>query len=318
MKGPPLFQDLNVIDFHAHFPSSRRDRSGPWQRRLEALPEKRRRAILEAGRPTNDQWRLAWDFPKPEREASSDEEQADRWAAEVDRYGLERVCFVTGGGNDRLAEIVELHPQKFVGFAHHQPFGENAAAELDRAVRDLGLRGYKVLAPTLDGPIADPAGYEVWEVCADHQIPVLIHFGILGAGGGIAYHQNINPIVLHDAAKLFPDVFFVVPHLGCGYITDTLMLCWACPNVYVDTSGSNQWMRWVQGDVTLRDLLRKYLETIGPDRILFGSDSSWFPRGFAVRYLQDQIRELRFMNVGHDVLQRIFATNAARLLNLEA
>jgi predicted TIM-barrel fold metal-dependent hydrolase len=94
------------------------------------------------------------------------------------------------------------------------------------------------------------------------------------------------------------------------------MLCRACPNVNVDTSASNQWMRWVQGDVTLRDLLRKYLETIGPNRIL-GSDSSWFPQGFARRYLQDQIRELRSMNVGHGVLQKIYATNTARLLNLE-
>jgi len=312
-----MYQDLHIIDFHAHFPSSRRQGGAHWERRLQGLSEKRRQAILSSRRQHDEQWRLAWDFPQPEEESPSDEEQAHRWAAEVDRYGLERVCFVTGGGNDHLAEIVAMYPDKFIGFAHHQPFEDGAAAELERAVRDLGLQGYKVLAPTLDKPIADPAAHEVWEVCADYQIPVLIHFGILGAGGGIAHHPNINPIVLHDVAKLFPDVTFIVPHLGCGYITDTLMLCWACPNVCVDTSGSNQWMRWVQGDVTLRNLLRKYLETIGPDRILFGTDSSWFPRGFALRYLQDQIRELRFMNVGHDVLEKIFADNAARLLKIE-
>ena len=43
--------------------------------------------------------------------------------------------------DDCLAEIVWLHPQKLVGFAHHEPFGGNAAVELERAVRDLGLRG---------------------------------------------------------------------------------------------------------------------------------------------------------------------------------
>jgi predicted TIM-barrel fold metal-dependent hydrolase len=313
-----MYQDLHVIDFHSHFPSSEHGGGQRWRKRLQALPDKRRRAILEAGRPPNDQWRLAWDFPRRETASPPDEEQAQRWAEEVTTHGLDRVCFVTGGGNDHLAEIVQLHPDKFIGFAHHEPFADGAAEELERAVEELGLRGYKVLAPTLDRPIADEAAHEVWEVCADHQIPVLIHFGILGAGGGIAYHPNINPIVLHDAAKMFPDVTFVVPHLGCGFITDTLMLCWACPNVYVDTSGSNQWMRWVQGDVTIRSLLRKYLETIGPDRILFGSDSSWFPRGFALRYLQDQVRELRFMNVGQDVLQKVFASNAARLLKIDA
>jgi predicted TIM-barrel fold metal-dependent hydrolase len=250
---------------------------------LQALPERRRRAILEAGRSPSDQWRLACDFPQRERKAPSDEEQAHRQAEEEeeeeDRHGPERVCFVTGGSNDRLAEIVELPPQKLVGCAHHEPFGENAAVELERAARDLGLRGYRVLAPTPARPIADPAGQELSEVCADHQIPLLTYFGILGTGGGIAYHCINTPIVLHDAAKLFPDVSFVVPHLGCGYITDTLMLCWACPNADVDTFASNQWLRWVQGDVTLQDLVRKNLETIGPNRILFGPDSTWVPRG---------------------------------------
>jgi hypothetical protein len=33
--------------------------------------------------------------------------------------------------------------------------------------------------------------------------------------------------------------------------------------------------------------------------------------------LQDQIQELRFMNVGHKVLQKSFAANAARLLELQ-
>ena len=49
--------------------------------------------------------------------------------------------------------------------------------------------------------------------------------------------------------------------------------------------------------LTLEALIRKFYETIGPDRILFGSDSSWFPRGFSIRYLQDQIRACRFMNM---------------------
>ncbi|HID29827.1 MAG TPA: amidohydrolase, partial [Desulfobacterales bacterium] len=150
-----------------------------------------------------------------------------------------------------------------------------------------------------------------------YGIPVLIHFGILGDGGGIAWHQNINPLRLHDVAKAFPGVNFVIPHFGCGYLRETLHLCWACRNVYVDTSGSNDWMRWMPGDLTVKALFRKYLETIGPERIIFGSDSSWFPRGFAVRYLQDQVRACRELGLSHDALQKIFGSNAARLLKIK-
>jgi predicted TIM-barrel fold metal-dependent hydrolase len=68
--------------------------------------------------------------------------------------------------------------------------------------------------------------------------------------------------------------------------------------------------------LTLEDLFQRFYETIGPERILFGSDSSWFPRGFAIRYLLDQIRICRFMNMKHEDLQLIFGGNAARLLNV--
>ena len=73
----------------------------------------------------------------------------------------------------------------------------------------------------------------------------------------------------------------------------------------------------VPGDLSVKDLFRKYLETIGPERIIFGSDSSWFPRGFAIRYLQDQIRDAREIGMSHEQLQLIFGANAARLFKIE-
>jgi len=253
----------------------------------------------------------------PERNTFSDEEQADRWAAEVERYGLRAVGFVTGGGNQNLAKVIARHPEKFVGFAHHYLFGAEAAAELRRAVQEDGMRGYKLLAPTLDRPVEDLDGYPVWEVCAELDIPVLIHFGIQGSGGGIAWHENINPLKLHNVAKDFPEVTFVVPHFGCAWIRETLQLCWACGNVSIDTSGSNQWVRWVDGEWSTKKLFRKYMETIGPERIIFGTDSSYFPRGFAEKYLIDQIRDLRELNYREDDIQLIFGGNAARLVKMD-
>jgi predicted TIM-barrel fold metal-dependent hydrolase len=310
------YQDLRVIDFHVHFPTSQRGSFGP-PRAPQRSPEAEQ-AVRTYAEALRREWRLAWDFPEPEREQHSDEEQADRWAAEVDRYGLDYVGFVTGGGNDNLARVVARHPDKFVGFAHHSPFAEGAADELERAVRTLGLRGYKIIAPALEQPIDDRAAYPVWEKAAELGIPVLIHFGILGGGGGVAWHVNMDPLRLHNVARDFPTVPFVVPHFGCGYVRETLHLCWSCGNVHIDTSGSNQWIRWMPEELTLKALFRKYLETIGAERIVFGSDSSWFPRGFAVRYLQDQIRDCRELNLSAAQLHAIFSGNAARLLRLDA
>jgi hypothetical protein len=158
--------------------------------------------------------------------------------------------------------------------------------------------------------------YPVWEVCERLGIPVLIHFGMLGAGGGISWNGRDNPGLLEQVAKDFPTVEFVVPHFGIQYVKELLFLCWSCQNVSVDTSGSNQWVRWMPYPLTLEDLIRKFYETVGPERIVYGSDSSWFPRGYSIRYLQDQIRACRFMNMPHDAMQKIFGGNAARLFGL--
>ncbi|MCI0713130.1 MAG: amidohydrolase family protein [Chloroflexi bacterium] len=284
---------------------------------IEKRGERRAQILQQQAAAYRDEWRLAWDFGPSEQSPPDDETQAQRWADEIEKYGLRAVVFVTGGGNDHLASIVAKYPNQFIGFAHHYPFADTAADELKRAVTELGLRGYKLLAPNLDRPIEDEVAYPVWEMCAELDIPVLIHFGIQGGGGGIAWHENINPLKLYTVAHDFPDVNFVIPHFGCAWIRETLQLCWACRNVHIDTSGSNQWVRWVDGDWTVKKLFRKYIETLGSERIIFGTDSSYFPRGFAVRYLQDQIRDCRELGLTDMQLRDIFAGNAARLLKMD-
>jgi predicted TIM-barrel fold metal-dependent hydrolase len=241
---------------------------------------------------------------------------ADRWLAELDRYGIDRIAFATGGGNDTLARAVRRHPGRFIGFAHHNPFAPGAADEMRRSVVDLGLRGLKILAPALERRIDDRDLYPVWQIVEELGVPVLIHFGMLGAGGGISWNERDNPGALERVARDFPTIQFVIPHFGIQYVKELLFLCWACENVNVDTSGSNQWVRWMPYPLTLDDLIRKFYETVGPERILFGSDSSWFPRGFSIRYLQDQIRACRFMNLPDAALRKIFGENAIRLFRL--
>ena len=316
-----MYNGLKVIDFHVHFPTQSPwfvdGRSDPREAYAQRRGEKRAQAAREHAMKYNRQWRATWGFEPAERNTYTDEEQADRWAGEVKRYGLRAVGFVTGGGNKPLAKVIQRHPDIFVGFAHHYVFGEGAADELRRAVKEDGMSGYKLLAPTLDRPIEDEAAYPVWEACAELDIPVLIHFGIQGSGGGIAWSENINPLKLHNVAKDFPEVTFVVPHFGCAWIRETLQLCWACGNVSIDTSGSNQWVKWVDGEWDTKKLFRKYMETIGPERIIFGTDSSYFPRGLAEPYLVQQIRDVRELNYREDDIQLIFGGNAARLFKIE-
>src|SRR3984893_6285644 len=114
-----MFEDLHVIDFHAHFPV-RGDvsASGGGVRQYAAgSPAAEQAAYMRAqSERYRAAWRLAWDFPEPEPEPPPEPDPeprpegglpaadalADRWLAELDRYGIDRIAFATGGGNDTL------------------------------------------------------------------------------------------------------------------------------------------------------------------------------------------------------------------------
>ncbi|MFX0202816.1 MAG: amidohydrolase family protein, partial [Candidatus Hodarchaeota archaeon] len=284
-----VFNGLRIIDFHAHFPTAEwANWVSSWQKRLaQRYGEEKAQLLVEQSIKDKEEMRKHWGFAPPEYETFSDEEQAARWVEDLDNKGVERVNFVTGGGNDNLSKIVKLYPDKFTGFAHHNIFSVDASSELERAVKKLDLKGYKIIASAQVKPIDDKSVYPVWETLERLDVPVIIHFGVLGGGGGPSLDlNNMNPLTLWEVAKMFPKIPFVIPHFGAGFLRELLLLCWSCPNIYIDTSGSNRWMHWMPFEMDLKLLFKKIIKTVSPDRLIFGSDSSYFPRGFSTPYLK--------------------------------
>ena len=304
-----MIQNLPIVDFHCHFPVS-----GEW------FPDypKREKADFDVpgSRNQSDIWRKAFNFPQEEPIVDSDEVMASRWIADMDAKGVDKIVWVSGGGNERLAKIVQSHPDRFFGFAHHHPDAPDAETQLRHAFKDLGMKGYKILGPEVETSLSDKRYYPLWEVCEEYKKPVLIHFGLLGAAGGTPDGINISPMSIAKVSRDFPRVNFVVPHFGCTFMGDLLQLCWTRPNVWVDSSGSNQWIRWMPFPLTLEDVIRKFVETVGPGRLIFATDSSWMPRGFASIYLEEQQKIYRFMGLDEGELRAVFSGNAEYLLGL--
>jgi len=123
-----------------------------------------------------------------------------------------------------------------------------------------------------------------------------------------------NPIDLHAVALEFPKVNFVIPHFGAGYFRETLMICDLCPNVHLDTSSSNSWTRYRSESLDLKAVFRKALEVAGPQCLLFGSDSSFFPRGWHEQIYETQIQALYDLEVGGEQARMILGGNLERLL----
>jgi predicted TIM-barrel fold metal-dependent hydrolase len=94
-------------------------------------------------------------------------------------------------------------------------------------------------------------------------------------------------------------------------LREALMLADLCPNVYFDTSSTNRWMMYEGLD--LRSVLRRVLDVVGPGRLMFGSDSSFFPRGWHTTILEHQARALYELGVVAADASKILHGNLASL-----
>ncbi|MGP3782323.1 amidohydrolase family protein [Bacillus sp. 4A_MP3] len=298
-------QHFKPVDIHGHLPYS-------------LYFGKNDKTFSDYNRERSERMNLTWDFPDPHDVDGDDGEIAlmTRWEIELDKYGIDVLNFLTAESNDRMAAFIQANPARFTGFAYHPLERENAYEELKRAVEELGLKGYKLFGPLTDIDFHDPSLKKLWTYLADKKLPVLIHFGLLGRAGGIVSHRNINPLSIYRVAREYADIPFIIPHFGAGYYQELLQLCWSCPNVYIDTSGSNQWMRWMPYPLDLEILFRKTSELIGVERIIFGTDSNGFPRGYVYRYLQEQVMSCREINMREEDIENIFGNNARTLLKI--
>src|SRR5207253_1206499 len=116
-----------------------------------------------------------------------------------------------------------------------------------------------------------------------------------------------NPLDLHAVALAYPQVPIIIPHFGAGLLREALMVADLCPNVLLDTSSSNGWIRYV--GVTLDEVFRRALGVVGPERLLFGSDSSFFPRGWVRDVYQRQSEALHQIGAAADTREKIFGGN---------
>ena len=121
-----------------------------------------------------------------------------------------------------------------------------------------------------------------------------------------------NPLDVQALAADHPDVPFIIPHFGAGLFREALLVADLCPNVHLDTSSTNRWMAY-HPSLTLSDVFRHALQVAGPDRLLFGTDSSFFPRGWNRPVFDAQVSALAVEGVDEHVQQGIFEANFDRL-----
>ena len=273
MTTTPTGASHRLNDAHCHFFSAR------FFETLAGDPAAPRTADPAVDLPA----RLGWDAP------GSPAALADRWVDELDRHGVARAALMASvpGDEASVAAAVARHPARLAGSFMFDPTAPDAAGRLGRAFGGHGLR-CACLFPAMHGFALDDARvFAVFEAAAEHGRAVFVHCGVLSVGVrrklGLPCRFDVRrgtPLDLVPAAAAFPAVPVIVPHFGAGFFRETLMAADLCSNVHVDTSSSNGWVKYHAPPLTLEGVFRQALAVLGPERILFGSDSSFFPRGW--------------------------------------
>jgi predicted TIM-barrel fold metal-dependent hydrolase len=241
-------------------------------------------------------------------------DHAARWKTAFDRAGIATGVFIAiGEGNEELGEFVRLAPDRFQAWGSVvDPAAADAAATV-RRFGAWGLRGLKLYPPVQRFHANDRAVYPVYEAAAEQGLPVLYHFGITVAP--IYDLIFANPLPLSSVARDFPEITFGIAHCGAGFLREALFLAYHTENIWTDTSGTNNWREFTPGapglDQVFRDLLRAY----GPQRILFGTDST-APDEYREGILKEQRQVFRGLEVSEADLHAIFEGNARRVLRL--
>ncbi len=261
---------------------------------------------------------LGWDAPPVEPR-----DLAAKWAAELDRHEVNGCALIASIPGDEASVAAAIHsfPDRFWGYFLFDPTTPDAA-ERASAAFDSGLQGL-CLFPAMQGfSVQDERLAPVYLAAAERPgTIVFVHCGVLSVGVrkklGLASKFDMsrsNPLDLHRIALEYPQVNFVVPHFGAGFFREVLMLADLCPNVYLDTSSSNAWTKYLTPSPSLEDVFRQTLSVLGPDRLLFGSDSSFFPRGWNRAVFDAQVEALQRIALSSEGASKIFGGNLSRLL----
>jgi uncharacterized protein len=206
--------------------------------------------------------------------------------------------------NQYMSEKCKEYPNRITGLATVFP-GEKDAEKILQVAFSSGLGGLKLHAHVqcfdMNGDDMQP----LYECCRVNKKPAVMHVG--REPNSVAYacdpYQICSAEKLERVLKDFPNLKICVPHLGFNEISEYGKLIEKYDNLWLDTTMAITDYFPIEGKIELS----RYRS----DRIMYGSD---FPN---IPYEWDrELKELKAIDVSHEVLEKISYKNAAEFFNL--
>ena len=210
--------------------------------------------------------------------------------------------------NDWVASITRQYPDTFIGFGSVDPWmGKLAIKEVERASKELGMKGIKFIPMTQEFYPNERRFYPIYEKIAELGMVAMFHTGTTGVGAGLpggggVHLKYTKPIpYIDDVAADLPELTIIMAHQAFPWVEEQLAVLVHKPNVYMDISG------W--SPKYFNPLLIQYANTLIKHKVLFGSD---YPALTPERWIRD-FEEAPFWDEARPL---ILLENAKRVLGM--
>ena len=229
--------------------------------------------------------------------------------------------------DDSMAKAMLDYPGRFLGLAHVPQLGDEGIEELDRAVKDLHLKGASVMT-NVEGIYPDGEQWQPFLAkCEELRIPIVAHATALPFEHdalksynkqeytwarivGRAYDLTVFTmrVLTSGILKRYPNLKFCIAHTGGTFF--------ALKNVYVkrhiDSEGTiENNMKRLYFDTSIRSNemeIRTAIELLGAEQLVFATD---FPYWSSKSYLKF------FENLDPKTKEMILSENAKKLFEID-
>ena len=231
----------------------------------------------------------------------------DEMVAEMDAAGIDKALLSAGPliPNEYVEEAVERYPDRLIGVASVDPWGEDgvmgAVRELRRLVTDKGFVALKLEPFINDKVLTEARWYPLYAACVDLDITLQTQVG--NSGPPTYRSETGRPLYVDQVAVEFPELRIVAGHIGSPWADEMMAIAWKHPNVWIDTS--------VYPPKRYPEAFVKFLTTYGQDKAIWASD--WpmldFDRALA---------GLEHLGMSDEVRQKFLHDNCVRAFDLKS
>lgn len=231
--------------------------------------------------------------------------------------GLDKMCLlpqdysacegVVPVTNEEVRQLVDLAPDKFIGFASVDPKDPEAPEKLEHAFADLDLKGLNLHPGRQHFYPMDDEAQKLYDICERFNRPVMFHAGMSWEPHTLSKFGR--PVEFEELAEARPNLRFCLGHFAWPWLQEAAMIMVKHSNVYADTGALYfDCAQEFYSQLFTKDLPATWIDRSLRHQVMFGSDNPRF----------EQIRMAKALdNLGlrESTVQLIKGQNTLEFLN---